>query len=720
MKERTAKDYTIWLVALCLALLTLVTYWQTFHHDFVAYDDEQYVTMNPYVQQGLTRDSIKWAFTTYHASNWHPLTWLSHMLDQRLFGMSPVGPHAINLVLHIANTVLLLFVLRRMTKSLWKSAFVAALFALHPMHVESVAWVAERKDVLSTLFMLLTIWAYVKYSESPNVKRYLPVALLFGLGLICKPSLVTLPFALLLLDYWPLNRARSTKHRSPWHLVLEKVPLIIMAVLSSGATYWAQRAGGAMILADDRLSVPIRLDNAVISYLNYIGRMFWPHDMAIFYPHPTGHIPVWQIVGSTIVLVALTFLVLKLGRRHPYLAVGWLWYLGVLVPMIGLVQVGKAAMADRYTYVSYIGLFIILAWGVPECMGVREHVGVGDGNSHTPKRPYSHTLPLAVAAAVIIAAMCVGSWFQLRYWQNPMTLFGHALAVTTGNDSAHIQVGNWLFKEGKTKEAIEHYKAALRANPYADRAHTNLGNAYGRLGKTDLAIKEYEAALALRENPIAYYNLGNLYSRQGKLDKAVAFFEKALKIQPDYLEARANLANTLVRIGRADEAAKQASEVARLMPNSAESHFHLAFFLMRQKDLDGAITQYKEAIRLKPDFAEAHYNLGSTLALKGRMDEAFQEFVEAARIKPDYADAHFNIGVVYDTKNDLPMAMKEYRLAIKAKPDHAEAHTNLAVDLFISGEYAESWVEVKLARKYGSNPNPDFLKALSAKMPEPR
>ncbi|HEX2988803.1 MAG TPA: tetratricopeptide repeat protein, partial [Chloroflexota bacterium] len=682
MKERTAKDYTIWLAALCLALLTLVTYWQTFGHDYVAYDDEQYVTMNPYVQQGLTRDSIRWAFTSYHASNWHPLTWMSHMLDQRLFGMSPVGPHAVNLLLHIANTILLLFVLRRMTKSLWKSAFVAALFALHPMHVESVAWVAERKDVLSTLFLLLTVWAYVKYTERPSTSRYLPVMLLFGLGLLSKPSLVTLPFALLLLDYWPLRRLQTADKRQQKGLVgliAEKIPLIVMAVASSAATYWAQNKGGAMIVGDDRLSLPIRMDNAIVSYANYIGRMFWPHDMAIFYPHPASHIPVWQVAAGLVLLAGITVLALKLGRRHPSLPVGWLWYLGILVPMIGLVQVGKAAMADRYTYVSYIGLFIMIAWGIPECMGVREHGSMGGENSHTPTRPHSHTA-LSAVAGLVIAALCVCTWFQLRYWQNAMTLFSHALAVTSGNDGAHIQVGNYLFKEGKTVEAIKHYQAALKINPYTDRAHTNLGNAYARLGQTDLAIREYQAALELRQNPVAYYNLGNLYSRQGKLEEAVGFYKKALDIQPDYVEARTNLSRTLVKLGRTDEAAEQASELAKLMPNSAQSHYQLALVLMQAKNLDGAIAEYRAAIRLKSDFAPAHYNLGTVLAQKGQLDEAFQEFSEAVRIKPDYADAYFNIGVVYDSRNDMALAMKEYRLAIKVKPDHAEAHTNLAID----------------------------------------
>ena len=786
MKERTANDYTIWLVALCLALLTLVAYWQTFHHDYIAYDDEQYVTMNPYVQWGLTKDSVKWAFTTSHASNWHPLTWMSHMLDCRLFGISPVGPHAVNLLLHIANTLLLLFVLNRMTKSLWKSAFVAALFALHPMHVESVAWVSERKDVLSALFLLLTVWAYVRYSELRGVKRYLPVALLFGLGLLSKPSLVTLPFALLLLDYWPLGRfkakvesrkskesersalntqlstsnAPSTKHQAPStnlrKLVLEKLPLLAMAAASSASTYWAQKAGGALIVADDRLSPAIRVDNAIISYVTYIRKMFWPQDMAIFYPHPMGHIPAWQIAGGLILLVSLTVLSFRLGRRHPYLTVGWLWYLGTLVPMIGLVQVGKAAMADRYTYISYIGLFIILAWGIPDLLrkGEREkgRGGEADGstfnvqrstpngnpkpetrnpkpsntqhptpNTHTPTPPNPYTVVLAVVSAMIVVALATGAWLQLRYWQNPMTIFSHALDVTTGNDMAHIQVGNCLFKNGKTEEAIKHYTEALRINPYADRAHNNLGNAYALLGRPDKADREYRAALAMRANPVAYYNLGNLYSRQGKLNESVAYYEKALEIQPDYPEVHTNLADVLTRLGRLDEAAEHAAEVQRLMPNSAEAHYRMAGILVQRKDFNGAMVQYREAIRLKPDYAEAHYSLGSALALQGHLDEAFEAFTDAVKLRPNYADAHFNLGVVYDTRNDeMPQAMKEYRLAIKDQPGHFEAHINLAIDLYISGKYAESWNEVKLARKYGGKPNPDFVKALSSRMREPQ
>ena len=367
-KNEFLRSHAVLLIVILLVAITLAVYLPILRHDFTNFDDDSYITENRHIQSGITKDSIIWAFTSSYASNWHPLTWISHMLDYRLFGPKPMGHHAVNLLFHTLNTLLLLFILKRMTKSVWKSAFVAALFAIHPLHVESVAWAAERKDVLSTFFWMLTMWAYVVYAERPRLKWYFVAVLFFGLGLMSKPTLVTLPFVLLLLDYWPLGRFAGDQKKGPgWRLILEKMPLFAMSAASSVITYYAQQSSKAVI-SIDRLPLTIRAANALVAYVTYIGKMFWPRNLAIFYPHPGNTIPEWQVVGAFVLLACVTILALGLGRRYPYLPVGWLWYLGTLGPMIGLVQVGEQAVADRYTYLSYIGLFIMLAWGIPDLL----------------------------------------------------------------------------------------------------------------------------------------------------------------------------------------------------------------------------------------------------------------------------------------------------------------------------------------------------------------
>ena len=695
------------IAAAFLVVLTIAAFWPVFGHDFIAYDDEQYITSNFRIQSGITKASVIWAFTSSYASNWHPLTWISHMLDYRLFGPKPLGHHAENLLLHTLNVLLLYFVLKRMTKSVWKSAFVAALFAVHPLHVESVAWAAERKDVLSTFFWMLTMWAYVVYAERPRLKWYLLTVLFFGLGLLSKPTLVTLPLVLLLLDYWPLGRtAKSKNARSGWGLVWEKMPLFAMSAASSAATCIAQQKGGAMIRSLDQLTIGIRAANALVAYVTYVGKVFWPRNLTIFYPHPGNTIPEWQVVGAFVVLACITILALGLGRRHPYLTVGWLWYLITLVPMLGLIQVGKAAMADRYTYVSLIGLFIMLVWGVPQLL---------------PRLVTVSPRLLVAPSLCVIAALVVCTWIQLRYWRNGMTVFSHALAVTTRNDMAHIQVGNHLFRHGKTAQAIRHFSEAIAINPYSDRAHNNLGSAYAKQGKVKEAIAEYDAALDLKpRNAITHYNLASLLAKQRRIDDAIEHYTKALQSQPDYPEALASLAYLLERQGKTDEALENYAKVVRLVPNGAEAHYRYGVALAKAGRLDDAVAQYSEAVRIKPKFAEAYYNLGNALARQGKADDAIPAFRKAVESKPDHADAHFNLAVVLDGRNETDEAMREYRAAIRAKPNHGEAHANLAIDLYTKGDYAEAWKEVRLCRKYGCTPNPDFVKALAAKMPEPK
>jgi len=450
------------LLGLFLMILTFATFEQVRTYDFINYDDNRYITENQHVQSGLTLEGVTWAFTTTHAANWHPLTWLSHMLDCQLYGLNPSGHHLTNLVFHIASTLLLFLVLERMTGALWRSAFVAALFALHPLHVESVAWAAERKDVLSTFFWMLTMWTYVHYVERPGFNRYLLVLLSFVLGLLSKPMLVTLPFVLLLVDYWPLGRfqfgrlsgdRRSHTPKSSdtgdqksivLRLIREKVPFFVLCAISSILTIFAQQKIGALGSLES-YTLGSRIANASVSYVRYIEKMVWPRHLAVLYPYQQM-LPIWKVLGSGLLLVGVSVLVIRAVRKHPYLGVGWFWYLGTLIPVIGLVQVGKQAMADRYTYVPLIGLFVMIAWGVPDLLaGWRFRKVV-----------------LSISTGLLLSLLMIVTNLQVKHWQNDITLFEHTLAATSNNFIIHYNLGVAFDRQGKTQEAIAHFAEALR------------------------------------------------------------------------------------------------------------------------------------------------------------------------------------------------------------------------------------------------------------------
>jgi tetratricopeptide (TPR) repeat protein len=564
----------------CLALIAanLIVYASVRHHDFVNFDDDDYVTTNAVVLRGLTWHGVSWAFTTGYADNWHPLTWLSHMLDVQLYGLDPGAHHLTNLLFHIANTLLLFGLLHRMTVALGRSAFVAGLFAVHPLHVESVAWVAERKDVLSTLFWMLTLWAYVEYVKRPGPRRsdlrrsavlgYSAVLLFFALGLMAKPMLVTLPFVLLLLDFWPLGRVgASPSGATIGRLLWEKLPLLALAALSSIVAFVVHRRGGAVISLGVTPLI-LRVENALISYVAYIGKMLWPARLAVLYPYAQS-LPLWWVAGAFLGLMGVSVAVICAGPRRPYLLVGWFWYLGALVPVIGLIQVGDQAMADRYTYIPLIGLFIIVAWGVPELL-VR-----------WPLR----RIALRAAAALVILACAFAASGQLQYWENSTTLWTHALAVTTGNNIAHNNLGVALAGQGKIDEAIVQYSEALRTKPNYANAHNNLG-------------------VALDD--------------QGKIDEAIAQYIEALRIRPDYANAHINLGVALANQGKIDEAIAHFTEALRIEPDSAKAHNDLGIALASQGKIDDAIAQFTEALRIKPDYADAHNNLEVALVRRGK------------------------------------------------------------------------------------------------------
>jgi protein O-mannosyl-transferase len=518
-----------WLiVATCIALAALswLIFGQTFWHDFINYDDPRYVYENTKITSGLSLSGIAWAFTHIHSMNWHPLTTISHMLDCQLYGLKAGWHHFTNVLLHSVAVVLLFLVLLQMTGgpsrtgSIWRSAFVAAVFAIHPLRVESVAWIAERKDVLSGVFFMLTVLAYVYYARLPRISRYLVVLLFFACGLMSKPMLVTLPFVLLLLDYWPFDRIKG----QVWKRVLEKIPLMALSAVSSIATLVAQKSA---VGYTEELPVLERLNNAVISYVLYIWQMLWPVNLAVFYPHPENRLPLWEIISSLFLLICVTALAITLRRQRPYLITGWLWYLGMLVPVIGLVQVGWQGRADRYTYLPQIGLYIAATWTVVDLTRLWRH----------------QRIILSAAALLTIVVLSGRAWVQTRYWRDSETLFKHALAVTTNNDVAENNLGIVYLGRGNRDEAISLLQAAVDLRPDNSPAHENLAKALLQKGKVHDALIHYRKLLELQPDNIEVHNIvGTVLIQQGRIREGVEEWQKVLEIQPDNGNAMSNVA----------------------------------------------------------------------------------------------------------------------------------------------------------------------------------
>ena len=632
----------------CLALMVaiLAVYAPVRHFDFVSWDDPIYVKDNLHVAAGLTWQGVSWAFTTMHAGYWLPLIWLSHMLDVQFYGLSAGGHHVTNVLLHIANTLLLFGLLRRMTGTLGRSAFVAGLFALHPLHVESVAWITERKDVLSTLFWMLAMWAYVAWVRRPSREGYLVVLLLFALGLMAKPMVVTLPLALLLLDFWPLGRVGAgagAEQRTVWlRLVREKLPLFGLAVASGIVTFVAQRSVGAV---GDLGALPVsyRVGNALISYVAYIGKMLWPARLAAFYSFPRGlsgwSMSGWSVFGAILALAAVSILVMRAARRHPYLPMGWLWYVGTLVPAIGLVQVGGQAMADRFTYVPLIGLFLMIAWGSSDLL------------TRWPAR----RIPLAAAAGLILAACAVTASGQVQYWKNSTSLWTHALEAAAENAFIDNQLAGALLEQGRYDEAVALHSRALQLMPDDADEQNNFANDLTHHGKIAEAIAHYTEAL--RINPRfaeAHNNLANAFVRQGKADEAFAHYSEALRIKPDYAEAHNGLGALLAGQGRSGEALAHYSEAVRIDPNYAEAHNNMGALLLGQEKTDEAIREFSEAVRINPAKPDFHYNLGVVLKKKGQINEARREFSAALKLNPDYQQARRALDTLGDSNSPTP------------------------------------------------------------------
>jgi tetratricopeptide (TPR) repeat protein len=649
----------VFLISLSLIAITLVSFEQVRNNEFINLDDDVYVTENLHVKKGLTAEGVIWAFMTMYASNWHPLTWLSHMLDYSLYGMNPGGHHLTNLIFHIGNTLLLFLVLSQMTGAVWRSSFVAALFALHPLHVESVAWVAERKDVLSTFFWMLTMWAYFRYTARPKPGRYFSVLFIFALGLLSKPMLVTLPVVLLLLDYWPLGRFKNPMNPNGqsafcFHLILEKVPFFILSAVSSLMTLLAAQEGGTV----GSLGIyPLgnRIANGLVSYVNYIGKMIWPSPLAVFYPYPAS-LPSWQVVGAGLLLMMGSVLIIRGAKKSPYLLVGWFWYLGILVPVIGLVQAGMQAMADRYMYVPLIGLFIMITWGLSDVF----------------EKWRSRKILFAIFAGALLFVYMNLSRIQVSFWRNSITLFEHTLRVTSNNSLIHNNMGVSLVQQGRVQEAILHYNEALRIDPHFAKASYNLGIALGHLGRTQEAIAAYQEALRINPNyPEAYSKVGITLAQLGNTQEAMAYYKKALNIKPDYVEAHNNLGVLLGRQGRTKEAITHFSEALRINPDHAEVYCNLGSTLAQEGNIEGAIHYYNEALRIKPDYAGASYSLGNVLVSQGKIEEAIAHYIKALQVKEDFAEAHFSLGLAYLIIGNRDLALKEYRILETMNPNLA-------------------------------------------------
>jgi tetratricopeptide (TPR) repeat protein len=641
LTTKLTKNQLTALICLALAVVTTALYWPMTHHNFVNFDDDDYITNNSHVKAGLTWAGVIWAFHTGAAANWHPLTWLSHMLDCQLYGLYPGGHHSTNLLFHVANTLLLFLLLRQLTGAVWRSAFVAALFAWHPLHVESVAWAAERKDVLSAFFWILTLMAYMRYARcvtsgtcqvtrtasfwsrvTCHVSPYYFLALFFfACGLMSKPMVVTLPFVLLLLDFWPLDRFQpGSSARSIINLIVEKLPFFALTLAASVVTYFVQTSGRELWSPAER-AFPSRVANALWAYERYISKTFWPADLSIFYPYP-HHWPVGLAIGAALLLAMWSGLSIWRARQNPYLLVGWFWFLGTLIPTIGLVQVGSQSLADRYMYIPSVGLFILVAWGINDFLNWRPH----------------WRRITTFAGGVALAGCLVGTEIQLSYWQNSIKLFEHAIEVTTDNFVAYTCLGETLSDLGLKKEAMMLCAEAVKISP---------------------------------NSPVAQYNFGMALLQNDKLDEALAHLEAA----------------------------------GRLAPHNSEIQYNLGLFFLLHNKPDEAADHFAAALVERPDFTEAHYRLAQALSQQHKSKEAIFHYREALRLKPDFADALNELAWILATASDsgLRSGAEAVQLAKRAcelaQNKQAAFLTTLSAAYAETGRFSDAIVTVQIAGK---------------------
>ena len=708
------------LLGLALTVATIAVYAEVCHYGFIEYDDNSYVYDNATVKAGLTASGVAWAFSTFNSANWHPVTWLSHMLDSQVVGPTPGAYHVVNVGFHVASALLLFAAFVRMTRRPWRSAIVAGIFAVHPLHVESVVWIAERKDVLSAFFAAVTLLLYIRYAQAPTVRRYALVAVAFALGLMSKSMLVTLPFVLVLVDIWPLGRLGWPP---PWKTLRsrlwEKAPLFAMSAAVSVVTFIAQQSGGA-VSGLTRLPLSDRLATAATAYLGYIGMAVWPARLGVLYPYRAY--PAADVIGAVVVLVAVTIGVFVWGRRRPYVLVGWLWYVGMLVPVIGIVQVGAQSMADRYTYLPLVGLSAAIVWLAADLVEGRRILMRAAG---------------AVALAALVA-LGAEAHRQTGYWRTSQALFERTLAVTSRNYVMHKSLAVVFDGEGKAEEAKAHYLEALAIKPDFAEAHNGLGMILDREGKRDEAMAHYREALGAKGDLAeAHNNIGVVLEREGKIDEAAAEYGKAITLRGDFADARKNLAVLLAREGKSEEAAAQYRQALAARPDYAEAHNNLGVILAGGGRNEEAMEHYRQALAAKGDYAEAHANLGHELLRLGKLDEALVHLAKAVekdpklagahadlgtilaaqgkfeqarlqleeslRLAPGQQSVHSNLGFVLGRLGRLDEAIAECREALRLKGDSVDAHYNLAMALAAKGQRAEA--EEELSRVLALDPN---------------
>jgi len=646
-------------ILLALTFAILVVYSQVQYHDFVNYDDPVYIADNPMVQGGLSWDGTRWAFESEMASNWHPLTWLSHMLDVQLFGKKPAGHHLTNIFFHLANTLLLFLILKEMTTAPGRSALVAAMFAIHPLHVESVAWIAERKDVLAAFFWCITMVFYVGYVKRPSKMKYLAVLFFYIMGLMSKPMVVTLPFVLLLLDFWPLQRlspAGTGRQRSRMvlgPLIYEKIPLFFFSLLSCIITYHVQEKGRS-VGSLRFMPLSVRISNASIAYMDYLDKTLWPRDLAVFYPyHDTVFLS--KALGAALLVLFISLFAVYARKRFPYLFVGWFWYLGTLIPVIGLVQVGMQAAADRYTYLPLIGIFMILSWGLGQII---------------------LTLPgkrivLSICSLLLLSLWTFTSWHHVSYWNNSISLFEHALSVTRENSVAHLNLGEALSKAGRNSEAMQHYREALRINPASSQAINNMGLELEHRGQHREAEEYYRRALRLDPfSESAHLNLGDQLAKAGtpeRAKEAIQHFFSALNINPYSYNAHYNL-GIMFLTTRREEAIAHFEAAVRLNPEFTMAHEQLGSIYAQKGIPVRAAFHYGEALKGNPRLAMLHNNLAGQLLLQGKTDEAMSHLQTALQINPLYPEAHYNMGYILMMQGRANAARRHFEEALRQAP----------------------------------------------------
>jgi len=669
------------IIYIVLILATLAVFWQVNQYDFVNLDDQIYVTENGNIQSGITREGFRWAFSTIYAEFWHPLTWLSLMFDNQLHSLNAGGYHLTNLILHIMSTLLLFWLFNRMTGAIWRSAFIAAIFSLHPLRVESVAWIAERKDVLSAFFWMLTLCLYVYYTEKPVIKRYLLAFLGFVCGLMSKSMVVTLPVIMILLDYWPLGRLglKNTENnlagvaqgkRLLW-LLWEKIPYFILSAVFSILTIYAQPK---VHISGWPYPLESRIINAIVSFVIYLEKTFWPYDLAVCYPF-FGQVPVLQILIAISLISVISVVIILTRKRLPYLFVGWMWYSITILPVIGIIPVGNNAMGDRYIYLPSVGIFIMLAWGTPllfRSEDLRKNI-------------------LLPAGVFFIAILAFLTWHQCIYWKNSSELWSHSLHVTKNNNNniylAHNGLALALFAEGKTDQAFVHYNEAIRLNPAYARAYNYRGVAYAKLGQYQRAIEDFNETIRLRPNYAdAYNNRATTYVNMGRYQLAIKDYNMAITIKPDYADAYNNRATAYVNMGQYQFAIKDYNMAISVKPDYADAYKNREF-VYSKLGWQHTLEDYNEAIRLRPDYAGAYNDRGVAYAKLGQDQRAIEDYTKAISLKRDYVDAYNDRGVAYAKLGQNQRAIEDYTKAISLKRDYVDAYNDRGVAYAKLGQY---------------------------------